>query len=543
MNDFANRTATDLASVYASYFIRDFATNVVRHLGGSYPVPVEELETFVSHAVSDLVGGSAVALNNHDVVNRFIYECANHAAANYEVDVASRDTWNEVSKLPSIHHAEIADLIYTTAALYRKSLATVNVVISDACTAAKTIVQTAQSRVSITETGGTLHLFNWGILNDGMWLHGALIKAFEMASIFRPGDKPVAYYTSVAFDFARASTPMAGLIPEEKIECLGQLDAIIAHADAEVLNPLLDAFNQTILSDLLFSPGHLENMFRTWEDGVSKTVDLLRAVDELSTLARILVILTTVSKRLGDDDLVGEIVTTRLARMYDVVAMTLVGYEALRETKFAESLILDVRYDGSDPKVDVVINEDVMQAFHAAGGVDDDLIKVGMYYDPRRGVPLISSGVQLSTVLANRDNIVPQIIAEDSDRLEQLRANDSAVIHQEALRVVNDVVHSYLQAKMVSEVPADLRQRINTLSFEITGNDPMFNLDTTILNILLDVINDGSLILMGKSLTQMLGANPTKEQMEIIPGLVIANAAIHDAYSFIVDNVDEEVQH
>jgi hypothetical protein len=540
MDSTVDISPTALAVVYGRFFIQDTARDVMRHLAGSHRIDANELNAFVANATSDLCGSVPLVIGNTDSINRFLFECAQHAVDSGYEDPESYATWQAISALPSAHHDEICNLVYTMAVMYLESLSAIDVVVNDARTAAATIVKSAQTRTSSVEVGGSLHLFNWGILNEGMWLHGALIKAFELASIFRPGDTPVAYYTSVAFDFARPRATMLYLEDDAKQTCLGELSILLSHCPAEQLDPLLESFNQTELADILFSSGHLENLFAVWQRGSTNTAVLLQSVDQLSVIARILTLLISTAKSLsGDGDLVGSITLERLERANDVVVLVLVGYEALRETKYAEAVILDVRSENDDPKVDVVVNNDLMSAFSATGMTDEDLVNYGVFYDPRRGIPVAPYGVPLRTMVDNRYSVIPKVIAEHSDRLEALRNNDSRVIQAETLRIVNDVVNSYLQAVGVDTVPITIRQRIDSLSFDVTKDAGDFELDTTILGILIDVVGNDHLKDMTQTVVRLMANADNTDKLSQISGLAIAEATVRDIHSAIVSDSAE----
>ena len=519
-----------LASVYATYFAQDYAQDVLSNLSGSYPIDPAVLKTSVNKTVADKIGGTPIALASDNSICRFLYECAEHAINNNVEDPESYEAFQKIAGMPSLHHQELGSFIFAASDLYNKTLKStlLGVVAKDADTAAKAIVQAAQTRTTMDDTGGTLHFFNWGILNDGLWLNGALLKAYKLANIFRPGDTPVVYYAQTAFRFAYQFSSMPMLGDEESTWVYGEIDSLLSYVTSPDLDNLLAEVPQSDLVSLLFGTGVLSSYVTSWERGMTSPYQMVNAVKQLSVLAHILVMLEEACAKAEGDMGISSATKTRIDTAYNVVVLALVAFEALRETKLSESLILDIYAEGEDPKVDVTINKDVVHSFHAAGGEDADLIRFGLYLDPRKGIPASSNGWSLSWVMGRRDDVIPKMMADDADRLLKLRFNDAAVIEQETQRIIGDVVRSYLEASNQQTLRPSIRQKIATISRMVTREDKEISLTEEIMSVLLEVLNDPTVSMMG----QMLMSNVTKDA-ENAQALTIAQMAATDVINLM----------
>lgn len=529
-------TPLGLAQIYAPFFIEDFAMDVMNHLGGSYPIPTDVIKSFVQNQVETLVGDDMfVVINGQSAITRFLFECAEYVINHETPDPESRETYERIAQLPSAHHGELKSAVFAMAALYRKTLETtlLSVVARDATTATQTIQQIAQTRIAGAETGGNLNFFNWGILSDGLWLNAALLRANDLASIFKPGDPVVAYYTTVAFDFARQYTSISMLDEETLTAAYGELGVLTSHADADVIEELVSSLGTpTELNSFLFVPGVMMNYLTAWEKGLTNPTQLIWAVSNLTTFARLLSVLIETAKNIDEEELISDLIRNRLDQAYKVVTLVLAGYEALRETRLAETLILQVVPNGNDPTVAVYINNDLINTYHAMGGDDADLIRFGLYLDPRKGVPTPSDGWKISFINQRKADVIPTMIAEDNDRLAQLRSNDAAVIQSEAMRIIMNLVDSYLAASKYSLLRPDISQNITTLARSITSDQTEVSTDEELIKILVSVIDDPYLTAMTKTFFDNLSSGEEFTRVNAIP-LTIAATAVNDVHTWI----------
>ncbi|RZA12327.1 MAG: hypothetical protein EOP02_30460 [Proteobacteria bacterium] len=180
----------------------------------------------------------------------------------------------------------------------------------------------------------------------------------------------------------------------------------------------------------------------------------------------------------------------RISQAVEAVTMSLVGYEAMRETRFAGTLIMGVATEGTDPKVDVFVNADNIANYRASSGTDAELVQFGLHLDPRAGMPASANGWSLQYVLDRRENVIPQVMAEDSNRLQRLRDNDAAVIRQEAGRITRDAVQSVLSARNVDTIPLALNQTISKFSQELTNGKSEIRMDQELISMLAQASGD-----------------------------------------------------
>jgi hypothetical protein len=537
-----NQVSTiELANAYARFYMEDHAANVMRHLGGSHPVPQEQLAAFVSDKVDAMVAETPIVISNNNTLCRYLYECAEHALEQGIEEPGERQVWDQIKDLPSIHHSELNALAFVSADHYAKTTdkMLLGVLARDAVTTSEAILQAAQTRISQTETGGDLHKFSWGLLNDGLWLNGALAKAFSLARIFRPGENPQAHYAVEAFQSARKHARLGDLNHDAQALACGEVDTLISQIDPNEINALMENCSQAKINSVLFTLGELGVRLDHWEYAARDVKQLVPAIEEMSGLAQMLGTLIEAARVMEDSSLVSEATKDRLNKAYDSVTMSLMAFHALRETKFAQALILDVQAQGNDPKVDVLINNDLLNSYKAAGGDEDDLIRFGMHLDPRNGTPASNIGHSMSYVLARRDKVVPMMMAQDADRLEKLRNNDAAVIQEQTIGIVGAVVGSYVQATGQNEVSKSTVNQIHRLARDLTQGNTELKLDEAITNILVNSANDPSLVQMSQSMSQHLNSS-NEFQKTHAPALTIAEAALHDAMLYVTTDAIAE---
>ena len=525
-------TVLDLARVYARYFVEDFAANVLGHLEGSYKVDPETMTSVITQRVdAALEQGAEFGFNDHNSVARFVYECAEHVLEKGWRDPESRDVWSEVANLPSIHHPEIGELMEGHAKLYRDTIETtlLEVVVNDAETAAKTIITSAENRISNEETGGTLTTFNWGILQDGLWVNGALLRAREIAKIFNPDTPVVQYYATTAFTFAKqkATTPM--LNDDRLMEAYGTTNHFVTKmtgTDPEETN-LID---EEEIKALCFRPGYLYNQVVNWEFGLSKPDQMIKHVVRLSILARAFEALSREVARREDDMMHSDHALTAIARVYDVISLALAGFEALRLTKFKDAVILAIATHGEDPTVEVFVNSDLVQVWKSSGNEIEDLVSFGVYLDPRKGIPFPSAGYDLGFLLGRRERILSDVLVTRSDRLEKLRNNDAQVIREIALRVLNEVVTSYTAAAQKT-LSTPLRQRLEEIAFRAPSKGVSFDLSLEIARLLISIIGDPILSRVSETMFSNM-ALPDEEARTQATARTILHSAVEDGFTF-----------
>lgn len=526
----------DLNKIYAQYFVEDFTTKVMSLLKGSYNTDPVLLSNFIKSKVNFVFGQNIpFTLSAVNSITRFIFECVEYVQEGGFTDPEARSVWDDVSNRPSLHHDEIQTLVYSLAEVYHRMIndTVLSIIVRDAQTASKTIAQVAQSRISTTETGGALHLFSWGILNDGLWLNGALIKAFELASIFAPGDSIAPYYSETAFNFASQKATLPYLDEEAQAVTYGELDLLISQVNnPEELSDLFKDFSQADLNSILFISGRLYDCVKTCVDGSKLPSTLIKSIKHLSTIVRIVGILNETARYMEDQTLISDLVRSRLNTLNDVITLVLVGYEALRETKFAEALILDVVVVNDDPKVDVIVNNDMLNSYHAAGGEESDLISFGHYLDPRKGVITPGYGWSLSWVVARRMDVIPTIMAETTERLEKMRSNDAAVIQTEAVRIISNLVTSFAQAADKLPLRPDIIQSIHGLSRKLSSSEDKGDVTKDIVTILITAIDDPHVTKMTNNLMFNLSSDDEFVKTNSV-ALAIAESAIDDSYSYL----------
>lgn len=529
-------TLRPILNAYATYFVSDFATAVSANLEATMPVDVNVFNSVMNEVVPELVGDRQVYINSTDSFARFLCECAIHAITSKIQNPESREAFDAIKDLPSQHHDEIQQAIFHASQLYSSTLdgVVLSTIALDADTAFKTIVSKSEARIATTETGGRVNIFNWGILNDGMWLNAALQKAFDEAKIFRPGEPVTAYYATTAFAVARQKALLWNVGHLTPAEIDGYLHLLSAHDESVGLGLEVLADGDFTFRKIAFTAGRLAQAIDVWEASLRDPRNLIKSVTELSqhveTITKALELTRTMSEGLIDDA-----IADRLQIVSDAITMVLVGFESARESRFAETLIFYVDGVGEDPTVDVFVNADTLPAFLAAGGEESDLPYLGLYLDPRKtDLPTPSNGYPISFGVKRRAELVPEMMAQSAERIEQLRANDAHVIRSIAVDTLTPLVKSYASAAVnTAEFSNSLMVRIHEIANAITRSDsPETPVEAQILQLLATASGDPFV----KTVADTFEAYSLSEETTVAEAarpLTIANVAARDCVAHL----------
>lgn len=529
---------TSLMAVYAPYFVEDFAVSTLSHLQGSYPVDPEFLNQVVQEKTVNTLTSFKPDLANPNAATRFLCECAQFALENDVKDKESRAVYDQIKALPSMHHTEITELAYSAAQLYQTTLDTtvIGVVAKDANEVSQLIANDIQSRVSQTDTGGRVKHFSWGLLSDGLWLNKALTQAFETAKIFRPGAEARLDWARTGFQFAHDRSGMKTLSRDAVLEANAAFETLLAHADEAAVNQTVTE-NAYSFKDLLFVNNAFNRTLDDSEKGLKDPRALVAAVSNLTAYITAAEHLLSVGQSLGEE-IVPAFLMERMETIVKSSTLAMAGFEALRETRYADSLILYV--DGNaagDPTVDVFINKDNFTRFTNEGGEEAELVKIGNHLDPRSGTFTPMAGWNVDWALTNKNDIVAKVITEEEQRLERLRANDVQVIRSVVENRISEIAQSYNQACNRMELSKDVKGKITQIARSVTAKDAPenYSMATEITQLLCDVIDDPFV-----SRTTNLFVNAAYSEDETIRQnakvLAIAGTAVHDAGTFFMNS-------
>jgi hypothetical protein len=514
-----------LVKTYARYFVKDHTGQVMGHIASSYPMDTDSIDTVVSQTVGDRLNVSTLQALQATPTSRFLYECAKHALESDCEDPASYETWQQVSSLPSVHHDDIAEQAYGAAVLYKQTLETtlVQVIGKDAETAAQTILQKAQNRITSEETGGTIATFTWGILADGMWLNAALARAFDVAKIFRPGDPVLAYFAETAVKFARVTAPVLTVDMDRRTELASEFAILMSHSTFDT--PQTE--DDTDVSDLLFIPGVLTSAIERWRRGYTNGRLMVDAVTDLTTLVYRIQALQDAYRQHDLVDTVSDQLIQRLDDVYQTITLMLVGFEAVRETSFANSLIFYVDGQGADPVVTTYVNADQVTGYIALGGTLDDCVSFGQYYDPRKSISPPAFGWTVSFLIATRDKVIPEVLAQSAERLESRRKNDVSVIQEIVSSTLTAVVRAYLAAKDMETIPYPVSQTIAALAKSVSVSTQSVDMEKEIVKLLVQTLGDDTV----QSVSECFFLHEDHPQA---PACTIATMTARDAVEEIV---------
>lgn len=483
-------TITALSTVYAKYFVEDFTNQVIENLGNNLTLTEDVKNEFMQQIALEKFANVTFNLENPNSATKFIYECAEYAVENDIRNADSRAVYEEISGLPSMYHEELNAYAYNASSLYLNTLdkTVCSVIGNDAATAAGTIVNGSKARMESEETGGRVKFFNWGVLSDGLWLNSALVKAYEIAKIFRPGDKISAYFTEVGFSFARNYVTSA--LSSDTDEAF---QLLVTNTPNDILTTLDGpGCNRWNLKSLLFQSGTMRLAIDFWEKSVNRPELLMESVEHLSQLAVVLPAFLETAKKLEAEDLIGSDITQRIDGINTSITLCLAAYEAARETIYADSLVMYVEGEGQEPMVDVFVNQDTVNQYKSAGGEESDLASIGTYLDPRKGMITGKGGWAVDWAINRRSDILNEVTLSEHSRLEKKRVNDKNVIQSMVKDTMMDVVKPYAQATGLEVIPNVIKNKVDDLARKMVSPVALenFNLEAEIVSVLTDVIGD-----------------------------------------------------
>jgi hypothetical protein len=481
-----------LMTAYVPFFVEDFAMSTLSHLKGSYPVDEEYLRAAITEQSTAALESMQMSMENPNSATRFLCECATYALEQDIANPTSREVYDKIKVLPSSHQTDLMEMTYNAAELYQNTLDTtvVGVVAKEANAVAQLIHSQAQERISQTHTGGVIKHFSWGILSDGLWLNKALMKSFEETKVFRPGSDADLEWSRISFEHAQRCAVLPIIDREQQTEAQAAFDLLLSNANENIVNLPLGEDSHT-LKDLLFKNNALLYSLDQYEKGLKQPKAMVEAVSDLSSHVQLIAHLKDVATQLGED-VIPNTVIERLDVVEKSATMALVGFEAMRETRFADSLVLYVDAPTEDPVVDVFVNKDVISSFVARGGQEEELVQIGTHLDPRKGSHTPQAGWSESWIVNRKEDILSQVAAAEEDRLNQLRANDAGVIRNLVETNLNKIAMSYNEACNRNQLSREITHQIGRIARGVTQEQGLenFSLATETTKLLCAVIED-----------------------------------------------------
>jgi hypothetical protein len=265
-----------------------------------------------------------------------------------------------------------------------------------------------------------------------------------------------------------------------------------------------------------------------YEKGLKQPKAMVEAVSDLSSHVQLIAHLKDVAVQLGED-VIPNTVIERLDTVEKAATMALVGFEAMRETRFADTLVLYVDAPSEDPVVDVFVNKDMISSFVAQGGAEEELVQIGTYLDPRKGNHTPQAGWSESWITKRKDDIIAQSAADEEVRLNQLRANDTAVIRDIVETNLNKIALSYNEACNRHDLSRDITHQIGRIARSVTQEQGLenFSLATETTKLLCSVIEDPFVTRSANSFVEYAN-HEDEDKRKNAKALTIVSGAIAD---------------
>lgn len=518
-------TLNKIFDAYAKYLTQDCAAKAVCITGGFSEELENYLHNYVVSKVDERLGNEAhTSINAINPYTKFVLECAVHAIESDVSDPESRASWDSISELPSMHHEELNAIAHTEAKNYYDAIfGTIRDIIGRD---AKDIVQYTETyvknRLSTNALGTNVSTFNWGILNNGMWLNTALAYAYQKAGIFRPDAPVTAYYTTVIQEKLKSMLDFSDF----NITDHNALRTNVSNLVNSVDHPLLEDFDVSFLN----GAHYLEVAADQWMMGYTDARYIAPSIDNLTrSMTAVSEIKSILSNSEISDAFEGPI-SDIVARAEEVITMILLGYQALRETRYKDTFIFSVSKD-VEGTIDIVVNGDLYTTYIRNGGSEEDLAKFGIYL-AREPINIDSrSGWRLEWMQQRRTDIISDVIYTESERQNERNAAYIDTMRRTYKERLTSVVESYLSTHGVNEIPISLLQKIDRNVRGISTSDIEGSLLDDTVEVLVDATGDDFI----KSIySYFLGhlAAPSEEERRNAPCLAIADMAIND----VVDN-------
>lgn len=513
--------AEKVVPAYTRFFLEDFRSKLLGYVSATTKITSEKLATI---PLPDTIP----AIKQDNAVTRFIFENALEALELYGDDAATRETWDLMCQAPTSHDDEITALAYNGAMFYLKTIneTLINTVGSDVMQISQSIKNEVMARESLTQTGGVVHHFNWGILSDGMWLNGALNAAFDKLKIFRPGLEPNMSWARSAMDQAARDASRGTLRSEYE----GDFGTLIAHADNSIMTSGSIAPHDPELHDILYKFGTLSNCVNRWSNALTNPLELVDSVRQLSNLAVTIPHLIHVATSLGDE-LVSQEMIDRLRAVEETVTFSLVAFNAARESRFGDKIVLGVKSHDQDPVVDVYVNKDLLNSFTSSGGSEEDLAHLGTYLTMKE-LDTVTTGWSMSWATKLKDEIAQEVLASEYDRLEKLRLNDRNVIRTVVHSTLEPVVESYISASGRGDMFNSAKNSVRDIAVRVSNPDAPYQMDRDLVKLLTGLTGDEQLVQVAESfLDHSTSADP--EERALALGLTMVDAATMMVVSYL----------
>jgi hypothetical protein len=528
----------DVFKQYSKFLVEDFTSKVHGLVAASYPIDEQYKKDFISFKSDEIFNqDNTIGQLPINTVTRFVNECVEFALEHFPDNANTREIWNDISNRPSIHHDELQAITYSAATLYDTTIKDVLVgtVMRDAKDVSTNIRNSIASLATNNQSGGRVNAFSWGVLNDGLWLNGALMKAYELSNTFRPGDQVADHYAPTCFDFARSYCEYDQMDRSEVDNINGTVFQALSIAGSDITAENTALSNKFDIAKCLTYSSELEAYLKYWRTGFSNTAVAIDAITTMSSTIRILNAMKEVYRNQTEDDvIISSSINDRVNKMYDVVTLALCGYEALRETQFSDTLIFTAAKD-TDGTVDVFVNDDLLRSYRSTGGEEKDLIHMGLYITdtPNRVTP--KDGWTMSWATSRRDDVIAEMTAKQSARQEELDRGQLLNIKNTVFNNVYDVVQSYYENAGNGDMKPtpDVVRQINDIAANVV-NQNAAPLEQSIYDLLLYVGNRDDVTDMGgKLVNYMSSENPEAKQNA--PALTLLSSALEDFSGLILN--------
>lgn len=522
-----------IVSNYLGYFVQDFTKSVLKNIPKTCPVNSEYLAEYVDMKTSAFFSedGLTGRLNGSDIT-KFVHECAQYAVESNLPEADSYETWYQVSKLPSVYDQSIQDLIFNTSKNYVSMIdeTITGLIMQDTHTAVESIRGKLADSYKQIETGGSVHKASWGLLDNAIWLSSACTIAFDSAKAFRPGDPYKVSYVDTCFSQA-LSIPYEAFDRETATDLRNSINVIIGSCDESAVEDF-QAVNEIVdVCDLLAYNSSVDWFINKCKSNLNNAKLMLEDVSTLSSLITSLSAIKDIAVK-ADDSIVSTQTVERIDTLTNILTLTLVSYEALRETTYKDSLVFYSDKPEDSFLVDVYVNPDNVNQFlkSGEGREEKDLLTIGTYAAMNPAV-MSNRGISLSVVDDRLEDMRQHVLANEYELRNENKNGYRNQIRTIVTNELTNIVSSYHDMYNVEQTDDSVKDRIKQIAIDASALE-QFDFEGEVYKLLLSSTNNKIVEGLGIKLVE----NLSSEEVDVKAShkaLAVAESAIESMVEFL----------
>jgi hypothetical protein len=496
-----DKLTASVYSAYAKFFIEGYAKRMLIDTNFADGTNAAYLATYVSNRLRNMIG-EGVDVTHPNTFSLFISECVDLAIRSGRENPESYDVWDWVSELDSPHHDEILSAMNQEVQNFSDAIRLIigGNVASDVKQTLELIELSVKNRVNYDTMGVTVEDFTWGVLADGRWVNNAITIAQLQWNIFHDNRPVTAYYAEIIKVRIR-----------ERLNFATDTD-FTSHLDE-------DGMAAATVADLYRASS-------AWIEGYD---DITRVAASVQKASQFITSYDSICEKVRTSEFIEEEqieeLLERLAHVKLLATMALVGYEALRQTLYRDSLILNLKKDESGD-INVCVNADLMRQYTSNGGDEQELARFATWLTRRESV-FPRDGFTLTWVESVRDNVNSDIYEQSEHRTAELDLQVQSETLAQFREHAGGLILSYLEDGSLTELPVEYANAIGDVAGSISSETGSSAYDG-LMTLVIKALNNEFISSIYESFRGHASAEDETEKANAL-ALAVADVAINDA--------------